>query len=129
MGTAGPKEQRKIVVLVAEDDADNRAVLVLMLEVAGFLAEGVTSVAEAHEAIPRVRPDVLVADYSLEGGTAADLLKGCAAADRPLVCILLTGFAPENVDAAGFDVTLTKPITPSALVEAIRTRAVPSAAT
>ena len=69
--------------MVAEDDLDNLELFVFALRKAGFVAHGVESVAQAKEAMSVVRPDVLVADYTMGDGTGVDVLQLCADA-RPL---------------------------------------------
>ena len=113
--------ERPLLVVVAEDNDDMRELLVLALGGAGFVAHGVASLADARVLLADVHPDVLVADYSLPDGTGAEVLSLCHRGEAT-VCILLTGHAPEHVDAAGFHVVLTKPVPPATLVQAIRER-------
>jgi CheY-like chemotaxis protein len=110
---------RSAVVLVVEDHEDTRALYVMALEQAGFLAHGVPNVAGARELLGTLHPDVLVADFNLPDGTAADIKKLCDVG-HPKVCILVTGLNPADVDATGFDVVLSKPIPADELVRVIR---------
>jgi CheY-like chemotaxis protein len=112
-------DARTPVVLVADDHEDTRTLFVFALEQAGFIAHGAATVAEARELLDALRPDVLVADYSLPDGTGADLVELCAAA-RPKVCILITGHRAAEIEATGFHVVLQKPIVSGKLVETIR---------
>jgi DNA-binding response OmpR family regulator len=112
---------RPPVVLIAEDDDDGRDLYVLVLERAGFLAYGATSLENACAILHAIRVDVLVADFALPDGTGADLLRRSPTA-RPKVCILLTGFHADDVDTTGFDVVLKKPIPATDLLEVIRAR-------
>ena len=112
---------RALLVVVVEDSDDMRDLLVLALGRAGFVAHGVASLEDARVLLADIHPDVLVADYSLPDGTGAEVL-GLCAQGKPKVCILLTGFDPQRVDAPGFDVVLTKPVFPTTLVNVIRER-------
>jgi DNA-binding response OmpR family regulator len=113
------KESPSLVVVLAEDNDDARDLFVTTLELAGFVAHGVASLAEARALLATVHADVLIADYSLPDGTGAELMRTCDLA-HPKVCILLTGFDAEDVDVTGFHVVLKKPVVGRALVEAIR---------
>jgi DNA-binding response OmpR family regulator len=113
------EHRRSPVVLVAEDDDDCRDLYLFALERAGFVAHGVDTVTAARALLETVHPDVLVADFGLPDGTGADLMKLCEASN-PEVCILLTGFDAEDVDATGFHVVLVKPIAVDDLVGVIR---------
>lgn len=107
-----------LTILVTEDDEDSRELYVEVLKHAGFVVRGVADVAAARAVLEKLKVDVLVADYSMPDGSAADLMTLCRAA-APKVCILLTGHDAHDVDATGFHVVLTKPVTGDALVKAI----------
>ena len=107
-------------VVVVEDEEDLRELLVFSLEVAKFEVRAAGSLAEARSLLAAGRhADVLVADFGLPDGTGADLLELCADV-RPRVCILLSGHDARDIPAGGFDVVLTKPVTPEKLVSEIR---------
>lgn len=111
---------RPLTVVVVEDELDLRELLVFALEVAKLDVHAAASMAEARALLDgHLRPDVLIADFSLPDGTGADLLALCAAA-RPTFCMLLTGHDARDIPAGGFDVVLTKPVLPEKLVGAIR---------
>jgi DNA-binding response OmpR family regulator len=114
--------QGPVHVVVVEDEEDLRELLVFSLEVAKFEVRAAGSLAEARLLLAAERhADVLVADFGLPDGTGADLLELCADV-RPRVCILLSGHDARDIPAAGFDVVLTKPVTPEKLVSEIRAR-------
>jgi two-component system response regulator HydG len=109
-------------VVVVEDETDLRELLVFALEMAKLDVRAAASIEEARALLQGHRgPDVLVADYSLPDGTGADLVSLCKDA-RPRVCILLSGHDARDISADGFDVVLTKPVTPEKLVGEIRAR-------
>jgi DNA-binding response OmpR family regulator len=113
------QDASSLVIVVAEDNDDARDLFITTLELAGFIAHGVATLAAARELLAVVGADVLIADYSLPDGTGAELVKACSVA-RPKVCILLTGFDAEHVDVTGFHVVLKKPVVGRALIDAIR---------
>ena len=111
-----------VSVVVVEDEADLRELLVFALEMANLDVRAAASIVEARALLQGRRPpDVLVADFSLPDGTGADLVALCEDA-RPRVCILLSGHDARDIAAEGFDVVLTKPVTPEKLVGEIRAR-------
>lgn len=107
------------LVLVVDDDEDTRDLYVVAFETAGFTVRAAASVAEALGVLGEVKPDVLIADYSLPDGTGSALIESSVAA-RPRFCVLVTGFDERDVVASGFDLVLTKPIAFEMLIEAVR---------
>jgi CheY-like chemotaxis protein len=113
-------------VLVVDDEADARRVLVLVLEQVGAIVTAAGSVREAIEALPKARPDVLVSDLGMPDQDGFDLIRqvrddGYDARDLPAVA--LTAFVQKD-DArlallAGFQVHVPKPIDPHDLTSVI----------
>jgi len=99
--------------LIVEDDPETRSALSELVELEGFDAVTVESVAQAREAIASQPPDVILSDLMLPGGTGLDLLRDLDGPGRPEL-ILITGHA--SVDSAiealrnGARDYLTKPI-------------------
>ena len=123
-------------VLVVEDEADSREILLQLLRSWGAEAEGASSAREALRAIARERPDVVVSDIAMPGEDGFAFLERlrCDEVERgepPVPIAALTAFArPEDRQRAldaGFDAHLAKPIdaetlrgTIGALLEASR---------
>lgn len=113
-------------VLVVDDEADARRVLVLVLEQVGAIVTAAGSVREAIEALPKAQPDVLVSDLGMPDQDGFDLIRqvrddGYEARDLPAVA--LTAFV-QKADAhlallAGFQVHVPKPIDPHDLISVI----------
>jgi CheY-like chemotaxis protein len=112
-------------ILIAEDFDDNRELLRLMLESAGY---SVRETRDGHELIEAARaepPDVLLIDLSmpnLDGwGALRELRADALTCSVP--CIAVTAFAAEldreRALAAGFDAYVTKPFRSADLVEAV----------
>ena len=113
-------------VLVVDDEADARRVLVMVLERVGAVVVTAGSVPAAIEALAKARPDVLVSDLGMPDQDGFDLIRqlrddGHDAKDLPAVA--LTAFVQKD-DAhlallAGFQVHLPKPVDPHDLTSVI----------
>jgi signal transduction histidine kinase len=113
-------------VLVVDDQADARRVLVMVLERAGAVVTTADSARAAIEAVPQARPDVLVSDLGMPDQDGLDLIRqlrddGHGAKDLPAVA--LTAFVQKD-DAqlallAGFQAHLSKPVDPHELTTVI----------
>jgi CheY-like chemotaxis protein len=114
-------------VLVVDDEADSRGILVLVLEQVGAIVTAAGSVAEAIEALStKARYDVLVSDLGMPDQDGFDLIRhvrddGHDAGDLPAVA--LTAFVQKD-DAdlallAGFQVHVPKPVDPHELISVI----------
>jgi len=112
-------------ILVVEDDADNRRIVVKVLAVDGYVtleaADGESAVTLAR----REHPDAILMDLAMpgvDGWEAARRLKADpATADIPIVA--LTAFAmrgdEERAREAGCDAYLSKPCRPQAIRDAV----------
>jgi two-component system cell cycle response regulator DivK len=112
-------------ILIAEDFDDNRELLRLMLESAGYSVRETRDGRELLEAARTEPPDLLLIDLSmpnLDGWGALTELRGDART-RSLPCVAVTAFAAERdrerALAAGFDAYVTKPFRSADLIEAI----------
>ena len=113
-------------VLVVDDEADARRLLVLVLEQVGAIVTVAGNVREAIDALPKARPDVLVSDLGMPDQDGFDLIRqvrddGYDARDLPAVA--LTAFVQKD-DAhsallAGFQVHVPKPVDPHDLTSVI----------
>jgi two-component system cell cycle response regulator DivK len=113
-------------ILVAEDDVDNRRIVVKVLTVEGHetleAADGRTTVEIAR----RERPDLILMDLAMpgmDGWEAARRLKADAeTADIPIIA--LTAFAmrgdEERARQAGCDAYLSKPCRPQTIRDVVR---------
>ena len=116
-----------VSVLVVEDDADAREMFTVVLREAGGATTAVDSGAAALAELDCALPDVLVSDISMPVMDGYGLLRAVrTSADRlrrQLPAIALTAHA--GVDDrraaldAGFQVHLSKPVDPCALVSAV----------
>lgn len=120
-------------LLVVEDEADSRAMLVTVLERCGAEVNAAASAGEAMKALQRATPDVLVCDIGLPGEDGHDLIRKVRAIEAKkggrIPALALTAYA-EAADrrkamAAGFDSYLSKPVSPAELVARVAVLAGP----
>jgi CheY-like chemotaxis protein/anti-sigma regulatory factor (Ser/Thr protein kinase) len=111
-------------LLVVEDDADSREMLVLVFERSGAVVTAVASAAEATEAMRRAPPDLLVCDIGLPGDDGLEFIRRVRALEAEkggrIPALALTAYASlehrEQALAAGFDRQVSKPVVPEELV-------------
>jgi len=126
-GVSGGERLDGVRVLVVEDDADSRDLVVAVLTQAGAVPFAAASARDGMSMAPRVRPDVLVCDLAMpdQDGLAVvrEVKSWAAEAGVTLPALALTAYArAEDRDralAAGFDLYVTKPVDPSELVRAV----------
>jgi hypothetical protein len=117
-------------VLVVDDEADARRLLVKVLEGVGAIVTAVGSAAEALEALDKERAtgrtDVLVSDLGMPDQDGYDLIRevrGRGYQPKDLPAVALTAFVHKD-DAreavlAGFQVHIPKPVDPHDLTAVI----------
>ena len=114
-------------VLVVDDEADSRRVLVHHLKRAHAQVREAGSVAAALEALADWDADVLVSDIAMPGEDGYSLLRRLRATDnerlRNLPAVALTAFVRSEDHAqalaAGFQIHLPKPFEPAAVLRAV----------
>lgn len=110
------------IVLFVEDNADLRELYSLALRDAGLFVAEVTSVMEAVEMAPRLRPDLVVLDRYLVDGDGWEVARSIKAKAETKHAQIL-GFTAsrgrgdvEGALVAGCDAFVEKPCTPEQLV-------------
>ena len=114
-------------ILVVDDNADGREIMVMVIEQCGARVTAVASVRAAFEALESLQPDVLVSDIGLpdEDGYALIRRLRSREAERGgfLPAVALTGYVRAEdrarVLAAGFQVHVPKPVDAAELTAAI----------
>ncbi len=112
-------------ILVVDDNADARKMLVRVFSGCGAVAKEAANVSEAIELTESFQPQVLVSDIGMPGEDGIDLIrklrKRFGVAQLPSIAV--TGFAgPEDrrrALQAGYQVHLSKPVDPRDLTAAI----------
>ncbi|BDG02581.1 hybrid sensor histidine kinase/response regulator [Anaeromyxobacter oryzae] len=111
-------------ILVVDDEADARELLVQLLQSWGARPAGVASAREALAAAALEKPDLLVSDIAMPGEDGCAMLQELRRIERalgqlPVPSLALTAFGrPEDrrrVLAAGFDAHVAKPVEPDEL--------------
>ncbi|MGH7367991.1 MAG: GAF domain-containing protein [Candidatus Rokuibacteriota bacterium] len=114
------------LILVVDDEADVRALLRDMLEMAGFRVLEAGRVLEGVELARQRRPDVITMDLmlpDLDGFEAIRLLREHPETkDTPVVVLSAIEVEPGDPRAPGATVCLVKPFTSAELLNAIRSR-------
>jgi signal transduction histidine kinase/ActR/RegA family two-component response regulator len=118
---------RGVRVLVVDDAADARELLVTVLEQYGAEAVAVGSAADALEAVRRQPPDVLVSDIGMPGESGYALVRRLRALPRHaggnVPALALSAYARDDDSQqalrAGFQLHLGKPVEPARLAAAV----------
>jgi DNA-binding response OmpR family regulator len=99
-------------ILVIDDDADICEIVESFLVEEGYAATCVHNTRSAFEAIERCRPDVILMDLNIGGGTSEEFVAAYRAlSDRSAPIILMSGHAQldQMIDRVGADGSLAKP--------------------
>jgi PAS domain S-box-containing protein len=114
-------------VLVVEDDAAARELLVKVLHVAGAETRAAASSVEALEALGTWRPDLVLSDLGMRGDEGYVLIRamrslpaergGCVPAAA--LTVASEPQARSRAAAAGYDAQLAKPVEPVALLATV----------
>lgn len=113
-------------ILVVEDEAPIREMLVFALSQAGFLVDATESVQDAVRVAADRRPDLILLDWMLPGGSGIELARRSkreeTTSDIPIIMLTARGAEDEKVRGleAGADDYMTKPFSPRELVARIR---------
>lgn len=116
-----------LVILVVEDEPQNREMLGLVLKDRGAMVCTAENYDDALESLSQAAPDLIISDIGLPGRDGYELMleirhrERVAPGMRRLPAIALTAFArPEDIARArevGFDAHLAKPLSALDLVE------------
>jgi len=113
-------------VLVVDDEADARALVMRVLAECGAEVRTAATAAEALPILDEFRPDVLASDIGMPGEDGYDLIRQIRAGGRTarwLPAIALTAFARaedrKRAMLAGFQTHVSKPVDPAELVAVV----------
>ena len=115
-------------ILVIEDNADARAMLRHLLEIAGHEVHEASDGRQGFEMALSIQPDVALIDLGLPGLDGYEIARRLRAADerRNILLVAVTGYgSPEDRERslmAGFDVHLVKPVDPDLLAGVLARR-------
>jgi CheY-like chemotaxis protein len=135
-GVDGQIQLAGLRVLLVDDEPDAREALTTILELHGAVVHGAGSAADAIAALQHDPFDVLLADIGMPGADGYDLiryvrgLETSSASQMPAAAV--TAFASDadrrRALDAGFQVHLSKPVDPAALVATVAVLGRPRAA-
>ena len=115
----------RAVVLVVDDNAENRALAQATLEDEDYRVVLAPSGEEGIRAFERDKPDCVLLDVRMPGSSGLDLQRHLAATGNPKPIVFLTGHGdiPMSVEAmkAGAVDFLTKPVRDQTLLDAVIT--------
>ena len=128
---APPRESTSLAnyrVVVVDDDDDGREALAAVLTGAGAMVQTASSVDEVLELLRIARPNVLLADIGMPGASGYDLIREVRRRDAQmghhLPAVALTAYATsqdrERALAEGFDDHVSKPVSPAAINQTVR---------
>ena len=119
----GPAQatQRQHHILVVEDDAEVRRVLVDSLRFNGHRVMSASNGPDGLEMLGRQRPDLLIVDYAMPGMNGAEVIKQARESQPRLPVILATGYADmaEVGTVLGTQSILIKPFDIGTLLRAV----------
>ncbi len=115
-------------VVIVDDDNDGRDALAAVLAGAGAMVQTASSVEEVLQLLQIFRPNVLLADIGMPGANGYDLIREVRRRDaqtgRYMAAVAVTAYATptdrERALAAGFDDHVSKPVSPAAIIQTIR---------
>jgi PAS domain S-box-containing protein len=118
-------------VAVVEDDEDSRELITTVIQHAGASVLPAANAKDGFQLIVQSRPDVLVSDIEMPGGSGYDLIRRVRALPADgggmTPALALTAYAsPEDrlrALSAGFEAHLAKPVAPDTLTNAVATLA------
>lgn len=113
-------------ILIVDDEPAIRDMISITLDLAGFKSISVESAQQAHVAIIDERPDLVLLDWMLPGGSGIELARRLKRDEltASLPIIMLTAKVSEDNKVQGLDVGvddyITKPFSPRELVARIK---------
>lgn len=116
----------EVTILIVDDDAAIRDMLRMALELDGFACIEAGNTYDAHCLILDERPDIVLLDWMLPGGSGIELLRRLKREDntRDVPVIMLTAKTAEDNIIQGLEVGaddyLTKPFAPRELIARIQ---------
>ncbi|MFM1897704.1 MAG: hypothetical protein RLZZ385_2778 [Pseudomonadota bacterium] len=113
-------------ILVVDDEAAIRDMIAITLDLAGFSSLTAESAHQAHIAVIDKRPDLILLDWMLPGGSGIELARRLKreelTADIPIIMLTAKTSEDNKVQGlnAGVDDYITKPFSPRELVARIK---------
>ncbi|HEY6960877.1 MAG TPA: HD domain-containing phosphohydrolase [Gaiellaceae bacterium] len=118
-GIPGFAANRRLRILVVDDDEQLRLLLRTTFEVIDIAVDEVEDVPSARVAVADRTPDVVVLDVGLPGVDGLTYARELASEHPSVGVVLLTGHSVAAPDAAGVAAVVTKPFSPLDLLAAV----------
>lgn len=121
-----PQRLVGIIILVVEDDADSREMLVVLLELQGARVTPAASVSDALALFGEVQPDVVLSDIDMPGLSGHALVRQIRAlpADRgantPVIAVTGSTLTKAGAADSGFAALVPKPIHATKLCDLVQ---------
>jgi DNA-binding response OmpR family regulator len=97
------------LILVVDDDEDLGAVLLEVIQANGYRGKAICTLGEARIALAEERPALVLLDWNLPGGDAAEIAELCHESGVPVVLSSASADAHERGRSIGAAGVLTKP--------------------
>jgi CheY-like chemotaxis protein len=113
------------IVLVADDDHDNRALVSQLLESVGFLVQSVSNGFEAMQRVRSIRPDLIITDLVMPVVDGMELIKSLRAEGAlnriPVIAMSASAsdYTREDALQAGCSEFLSKPLKLTSVLEVV----------
>lgn len=114
------------MIVIVDDDPTIRTLFELVLDRRGHTVAAAGTIADALTLCAQRRPDVVLVDMFMPGGSGVDLIRTLRAQQPAPRIIAITGGGTwggvevlETAKAAGADVTLRKPVSSNVIVDAV----------
>ena len=113
-------------ILIVDDEAAIRDMIAITLDLAGFNSLSAESAQQAHIAVIDRRPDLILLDWMLPGGSGIELARRLKreelTSDIPIIMLTAKTSEDNKVQGlnAGVDDYITKPFSPRELVARIK---------
>ncbi len=108
-------------MLIVDDDQEWRQLLRNALTIAGYIVQEARGGFEALRQLDSAPPDLVILDLALPGidGYAVRAELGAQVHTRSIPVVILTGSTDDDLDRLKVNCVLRKPVTPSAVVDAV----------
>ena len=111
------------LVLIVDDDRDQRVILAGVLEHAGYHTEGAENGHHAVQLASLRHPDLIIMDFQMpfmDGLTATEILRSLRGLDHvPVIGMTAYDYDADTVQQVGFDDFFVKPIAPNQLLDSV----------
>jgi CheY-like chemotaxis protein len=115
--------ERQPLVLIVEDDPENRLAYEETLRIEGFRTASASTIADARRLLRDVRPAAILLDHVLPDGDGAALARELKRDGADTAIVLVTGMDPVTAAEAsdgGPDARLGKPCRPETLTDVLK---------